>query len=548
MPRKKVEVVELNKKEEKILLEKKKSPLILFWRRHSLLIFLTCLILTLTILGVSIMLTIKYMNRNEQPTVKETSVDISLKDYQVTIGNNALTDDSAKDRFLNNSVFKSSGEVLLVKKVENSRYTIKFYSDGTALMILKESNRATRINPLSNGKYGIGADGVISSKAITSNVTIIKTEEFPWGKVNYLSDGSAEVSNSKMDIFVRNAKDIKDSYISDNKVSYLKETKNVGNIKLNYYYDGTIEVVKNGTSHLVRTEKDLNITTSDVTFKNNNDATIYKTSKMADGMVIYYYTDGGAIIKDGSKTISVRKSNSIVIKNNKVYEIVDSIYVEESKKTDNVTYYTNGSAVINNYNGNTLYVPENSDIKYSGNTITGVGTSTETLSNETNIAGENVKVFEKTAVIKTDDYIAIVPKDKVVYDTEGKIKEIEDITIPDDIKNFTIANNTNEKVTYRVALERSNKTTVNVEYLRFQISAGSEYVGPDKLTNHIWKSDNISKTLNITGTNYVLIEKTLEPFAVDSINVMLWTDYETIPNSEQDKYFYGTIRVYAWTE
>ena len=32
------------------------------------------------------------------------------------------------------------------------------------------------------------------------------------------------------------------------------------------------------------------------------------------------------------------------------------------------------------------------------------------------------------------------------------------------------------------------------------------------------------------------------------IKLMLWTDYDTIPNSMQNKYFYGTIRIYAWQE
>ena len=43
MSRKRIEVVELNKKDEKIILEEKQSALILFWRRHGLLIFLTLL-------------------------------------------------------------------------------------------------------------------------------------------------------------------------------------------------------------------------------------------------------------------------------------------------------------------------------------------------------------------------------------------------------------------------------------------------------------------------------------------------------------------------
>ena len=59
MSRKKVEVVELNKKEEKIVLEEKQSALILFLRRHRLLIFLTLLILSLTAIVVGILLNIK---------------------------------------------------------------------------------------------------------------------------------------------------------------------------------------------------------------------------------------------------------------------------------------------------------------------------------------------------------------------------------------------------------------------------------------------------------------------------------------------------------
>lgn len=548
MSRKRIEVVELNKKDEKIILEEKQSALILFWRRHRLLIFLTLLILALTILGISLMIAIKNFRNSEEPTIKETSVDISLDNYEALVAKDALTEETAKKAFLNNGKFKSNGEVLLVKKVENSKYTIKYYSDGTALKIMKDGSNAIRINPLSDGSYGIDNDGVISSEAETSDVTITSTKEYPWGTVNFFSDGSAEVFNSKIDLFVRNANDVNDNFISNNKVTYLKETKNVGNIKLNYYYDGTIEVVKDNKSSLVRTEEDLNITDNDVTFKNNNQASIYETKKMSNGIVIDYYDDGGAIIIDGSKTISVRKSNSIIIKDNKIFEIVDNIYVDECKQIGNVTYYTNGSAVVNNYQGNTLYVPENSDIKYQGTSIKDINGTTERLSNETNINEENVKTFEETGVIKTKDYIAIVPKNSVIYDKNGKIKEIKEDIIDDDNTSFNITNNTNEKIKYRVVIEQSDRTTVDTQYLRFQISNKSKYVEPTKFNDALWKEDYVYKGLNITGINYILIESSLEPFEADSINLMLWADYDTIPNSQQDKYFYGTIKVYAWTE
>lgn len=549
MPRKKIEVVELNKKEDKIILAEEQSALILFWRRHSLLIFLTLLILSLTIIGISIMVTIKNMDTNVEPKINEAeaSIDISLTDFSINVGD-ILTEQTAKDMFLKNDVFSKNGEVLLVKTVEHSKFTIKYYSDGMALKIMKDSGNATRINPLPNGEYGINNEGITSSNAKTIDITLTKTEQQPWGTVRYYSDGSAEVINSKMDMFVRNANDINKDYISNNKVAYLKESKNVGNVKLNYYYDGTIQVVKDGQNYIVRTADDLNITDNDVTFKNNNEGKVYKTLTMSDGVVIDYYDDGGAIIKDGNKTLSVRKSNSIIIKDNKIYEIIDNKYVEVSKKKDNVTYYTNGGAVVENHNGNTLYIPENSDIKYQGNNVASVGNNPEKLVNETNDNSENVKTFENTAVVKTDEYIAIVPKDKIIYDTEGKVKEIIDVDVTENTTGFTITNNSNEKINYRVAIQKSDRTTADISYLRFQISNNNKYIEPTKFKDVYWTQDNLYKALDVKGDNYILINGSLEPYAADDIKMMLWADYDTIPNSQQDKYFYGTIRVYAWTE
>ena len=54
--------------------------------------------------------------------------------------------------------------------------------------------------------------------------------------------------------------------------------------------------------------------------------------------------------------------------------------------------------------------------------------------------------------------------------------------------------------------------------------------------------------MDINGKNYILLDSTIEAHASAEIKLMFWTDYETIPNSMQNKYFYGTIKVYAWTE
>ena len=546
MPRKKIDVVELNKKEEKIVLEEKQSPLLSFWHNHYFLLFITALILSLTILSIGIIVAFKNITSNEEQIIKNVSIDTTLDNYiaDVMIDDNSLTEETAKNRFLNNQSFKGSGEVILIKTIDNAKYTIRYYSDGTAVRYMKTTDTYTRVMPLSNGKYGVSEDGMISANAIISEVKVKEVKDYAWGKVTYYSDGSAEVTNADVGIFVRDGNDVKDNYISNNKVSYLKTTKKIGDTTLNYYFDGTIEILKGNNKYIVRDENDIIILDNDVNFKNGNEASIYKTIKTEDGMIIEYFQDGGAIIHNGNKNISVRKSNSIVIKDDKIYEIVDNTYVEVSNVHGNVTYYTNGAAVIDN-GEDKYYVPENSDIKYQNNSVKTIPSNNEKLSNEIISDDQNVKIFEETAVITTDDYINIVPKDKVIFDTDGKIKDIDPKVI-DDPKAFEITNNTNEKINYIVVIEESPRTNLDTQYIRFQLSTSKEYISPSKLK--LWEKDKVYEALKLTSTNYILLKGTLEPLELENVSLMFWTDYDTIPNSMQNKYFYGTIKVYAWSD
>ena len=549
MPNKKLEVVELNKEEEKIVLEEEQSRWILFWKKYGRLIYLISLIISISIIFISLFVTIFNLNTSDKPIIKEISIDTDLSNAVVTLNpSNSLTNETAKDIFNNQNIFKTSGEVLLVKKIETDTYILKFYSDYTAIKIMKNKNQITRVDSINGNTYGINEEGIINTKAKISDVTKIDSKTYSWGTVNYYSDGSAEITNSEVDIFVRNSKDIFENYISNNKVSYLKESKTIGKVTLNYFYDGTIQAVRNKKIYLVRNESDLHINNNNVVFKNENEATIYKTITLSDGKTIDYYTDGGAIINDGSKILSVRKSNSIIIKDNKIFEIVDNIYAEVSHRTNknNITYYTNGSAVIKNYNGKTIYVPENSDIKRKNNQILNIDGEYEELTEEKYIDGNKILKFETVAVVENDEYIAIVPSDNIIYNPDGSLKEIIQNEIGSEDNSIKLTNNTNNTITYRLVIEKSERTNLDVQYIRYQLSIGNNYIEPKRLDSQIWNTDAISESLNIEGTNYILLEKTLEPFATDSIKLMLWTDYDTIPNSMQDKYFYGTLKIYAY--
>lgn len=546
MKGKKIEVVELNKKEEKIILEEKKSKFAIFIKRYNKLMILLLMLLSLVTVVGGVFLAVSKIQESLEPSIKEVAIDTTLdKISSITnINGIPITDEAAKNIFNKNNIFITNGEVLLVNKLETSNFIVKYYSDGTAIKILTKTNTIIRVAALTNGEYGIDKDGNINTSAKTREVKESKVKDYLWGKVIYYSDGSASIINSKMDMFVRNASDIKDNYISNNKVAYLKDTEKVGNTKINYYYDGTIEVVKDNTSYVFRNIDDITLTQSSVEFKNNNQATIYKTINTDDGKTINYYTDGGAIILDGTRSLSVRKSNSIIIKNNKIYEIVDNIYVEISKKTSSETYYTNGSATVD-YNNKKYYVEENSNISYyKNNQIKNINGSKEELVQNS----DEVDIYEKTAIVKKDNKLAIVPKDNILLDTDGKLLKIKELDTDNLSKTFSVTNNTNEDLSYRVVIEKSDKSTLLTDYIKYQLSVDGTYIGPTWLNDTLWKKDKIYNELKVTKDNYILLDGTIKKYETKNISLILWTDYEKTPNTMQNKQFLGTIKIYAWTK
>lgn len=546
MKGKKIEVVELNKKEEKIILEEKKSKFAIFIKKYNKLMILLLMLLSLVTVVGGVFLAVSKIQESLEPNIKEVAIDTTLdKISSITnINGIPITDEAAKNIFNKNNIFITNGEVLLVNKLETSDFIVKYYSDGTAIKILTKSNTIIRVAALTNGEYGIDKDGNINTSAKTREVKESKVKDYPWGKVIYYSDGSASIINSKMDMFVRNASDIKDNYISNNKVTYLKDTEKVGNTKINYYYDGTIEVVKDNTSYVFRNIDDITLKQSSVEFKNNNQATIYKTINTDDGKTINYYTDGGAIILDGTRSLSVRKSNSIIIKNNKIYEIVDNIYVEISKKTSSETYYTNGSATVD-YNNKKYYVEENSNISYDkNNQIKNINGSKEELVQNS----DEVDIYEKTAIVKKDNKLAIVPKDNILLDTDGKLLKIKELDTDNLSKTFSVTNNTNEDLSYRVVIEKSDKSTLLTDYIKYQLSVDGTYIGPTWLNDTLWKKDKIYNELKVTKDNYILLDGTIKKYEIKNISLILWTDYEKTPNAMQNKQFLGTIKIYAWTK
>ena len=546
MSKKKYDVVELNKKENKILLEKKQNMFILFLNKMGPLFSILLLLIGIGLVSLSLMLVTKKLLVSEEPNIKDAKITVKFLDdiSDVTMKNiTPIPENTAVNSFKNSNVFASNGEILIYKKVEASSYIIYYFSDKSALKLNKEDNTVIRIAPINN-EYGISDNGTINMSAKMSNINIDNIKDTNYGKITYFTDGSALITNSDIDMFVRNSLDIKENYISNNKVSYLKNTNIENGIEINNFYDGSILINYNGTNYIVRNNDDIKVNGKNITFPNNNQATLTKSISLENNIRIDYYSDGSAIVKDGSKIISVRKSNSIIIKNNTLIEIIDNVEVSIASTKDNTTYYTNGSAMTK-YNDLLVFVSDNSQIKYKDNNVNIEGNHKE-LTRESHLNNEDIFIFDDITIVTKDNKTIITNTSNVIMDSDGYVKEIINNTIEDDKFSFTISNDTNEEINYRVVIESSEKTTLDTKYMRYILSYNNIYTNPSKLEDNIWKYDKLSEKLNLNGINYILLEKSLEAYQMDEISLMLWTDYETIPNSMMNKAFLGTIKVYSW--
>ena len=546
MSKKKYDVVELNKKENKILLEKKQNMFILFLNKMGPLFSILLLLIGIGLVSLSLMLVTKKLLVSEEPNIKDAKITVKFLDdiSDVTMKNiTPIPENTAVNSFKNNNVFASNGEILIYKKVEASSYIIYYFSDKSALKLNKEDNTVIRIAPINN-EYGISDNGTINMSAKMSNINIDNIKDTNYGKITYFTDGSALITNSDIDMFVRNSLDIKENYISNNKVSYLKNTNIENGIEINNFYDGSMLINYNGTNYIVRNNVDLKTNGKNITFPNDNQATLIKSISLGHNIKIDYYSDGSAIIKNGSKMISVRKSNSIIIKNNTLIEIIDNVEVSIASTKDNTTYYTNGSATTK-YNNVLVFVADNSQIKYKDNNVI-IEDNYKELTRESYLNNEDIFIFDDITIVTKDNKTIITNTSNVIMDSDGYVKEIINNTIEDDKFSFTISNDTNEEINYRVVIESSEKTTLDTKYMRYILSYNNIYTNPSKLEDNIWKYDKLSEKLNLNGINYILLEKSLEAYQMDEISLMLWTDYETIPNSMMNKTFLGTIKVYSW--
>ena len=543
---KRVTVKKIDEEKREIILEKKDKPLFIFFRNHWLILFITALILSLTIFIIAVIYTVSSLVNSNSPTINKVPISASFGDELTA----KINDSGPISEAYVNSLFNQDvsgydyGIILINDTVRNDKekYSIIFYSDGTAKKVY-DNGKITRISSLDNREYGISKNGDINVNARTLDITITKKEKFSYGTITYYSDGSAEIldGDGKVIMLIRDSNSLSKNSILNSIVTVYDED----NGTITEYTDGTTLVLKDNTYYIT---SGADVSDTSKLFKEVG------RDNLSDGRTIIYFSNGSAVIKDGEDSISVRKSNAINVINNKIFDIKDSYYVKvcDSKKLRDgrdIIFYTDGSAVIKDGN-KYQYVSDSNNVimDTNGNVVRVDGDVLDSSSVITNDGNKTIN-FGDVSLVELDDGSIIIGKnDDLIFDSLGNFKGFsDDNDCNSDLIKFTVSNNNSSNVKYAVVFEESDRSELSVNYVKYKIRSSISNLTGGKLANRYWSNDKLAGGLDMTGTNYVLLSGTLKEYEKIDVSLFLYVlDDGTIQNEIMDKYYYGTIKVYAW--
>lgn len=541
---KRVTVKKIDEEKREIILEKKDKPLFIFFRNHWLILFITALILSLTIFILAVIYTVSSLVNSNSPTISKVPISASFGDeLTAKINDSGPISEAYVNGLFNQDVSGYDYGIILINDTvrnDEGKYSIIFYSDGTAKKVY-DNSKITRISSLDNGEYGISKNGDINVNARTLDITITKKEKFSYGTITYYSDGSAEIldGDGKVIMLIRDSNSLSKNSILNSIVAVYDED----NGTITKYIDGTTLVLK-GNTYYITSGTDVSDTSK--LFKEVG------RDNLSDSRTIIYFSNGSAVIKDGKDSISVRKSNAINVINNKIFDIKDSNYVKvcDSKKFRDgrdIIFYTNGSAVIKDGN-KYQYISDSNNVimDTNGNVVRVDGDVLNSSSVITNDGNKTIN-FGDVSLVELDDASIIIGKNNdLIFDSLGNFKGFNNDNDGDLIK-FTVSNNNSSNVKYVVVFEESDRSELSVNYVQYKVRSSVSNLTGGKLANRYWSNDKLAGGLNMTGTNYVLLSGTLKEYEKIDVSLFLYVlDDGTVQNEIMDKYYYGTIKVYAW--
>ena len=541
---KRVTVKKIDEEKREIILEKKDKPLFIFFRNHWLILFITALILSLTIFILAVIYTVSSLVNSNSPTISKVPISASFGDeLTAKINDSGPISEAYVNGLFNQDVSGYDYGIILINDTvrnDKGKYSIIFYSDGTAKKVY-DNGKIVRISSLDNGEYGISKNGDINVNARTLDITITKKEKFSYGTITYYSDGSAEIldGDGKVIMLIRDSNSLSKNSILNSIVAVY----NKDNGTITKYTDGTTLILKDNTYYIT---SGTDVSDTSKLFKEVG------RDNLSDGRTIIYFSNGSAVIKDGKDSICVRKSNAINVINNKIFDIRDNNYVKvcDTKKLRDgrdIIFYTDGSAVIKDGN-KYQYVSDSNNVimDTNGNVVRVDGDVLNSSSVITNDGNKTIN-FGDVSLVELDDGSIIIGKNNdLIFDSLGNFKGFNDDNDSALIK-FTVSNNNSSNVKYVVVFEESDRSELSVNYVQYKVRSSVSNLTGGKLANRYWSNDKLAGGLNMTGTNYALLSGTLKEYEKIDVNLFLYVlDDGKVQNEIMDKYYYGTIKVYAW--
>lgn len=578
------------KKEKKIIIEEErtKNPILLFFRRYRgcLLLFLLSLLFVSFLASVGIAFSL-FRGSNDY--------DVSYVSGSEQIDSNSdteLDDEDVKESLLG-EIARAEGVVVLVETfLSNQGDVVSYYTDGTAI-IVQANGSIYRVSPLSNGNYGVNRNGKISDSAKKILVTSTTNTLSDGTVITFYSDGTARVDLKEETIFVRDSNNIQlengtgFAYTNPSGVALSKDINKVGDGTVKWFTDHTA-LIQQGNKKII-VNKNVPPTVGDsISYDKNNSFGVISEQKLDDGNIVTHYSNGAATITDKKgNVIYVKKAGDVVVKDNKLYEIITnpigfSRGVVKCPDGKEVVYYDNGGAVIVYPNGDRKYVADNTEIIYDGSrNISSSPNTASKLEEKKTTNGDHVINFDngKSQVIKPDGTSYIIDTVKLVFSSDGNItKESKDVdknhepkeakdpeeqeedpgagiyiseaeNTYNDTKNvedtvFVIRNDNNKAKTLRITIIEVDNylkfSTKRLEpkFVKFQATVGDEYVSARSLTSNVWKNSS-------NEVNYVIYDGVVGAKSSVTVAVSLYVDYAELTNEHQNSGFIGTINIYV---
>ena len=587
------------KKEEKIVIEeeKYKNSIILFLLRNRAFILMSIGLALICIMLIGIGLGFSLFGNSIDFDITYISGDsIIIPEVDPSIGDD--------DVMAELTGIGRDGVVLLVDRfMTDNGDIVMYFSDYTAVVV-EDDGTIYKVYPIGDSNYGVDRNGNYIDGGIKGKVTA-KTETLDDGTViTYYSDGAALIEYKDIIIYARNSNNIKSkdgaykevfpSGVSLDNVSYDK-----GGISAIEFSDGTYMVISNGNKYIVNRNTLVNISDNNIDYQKYNSFGVIHEKKLSDGNTVTYFQNGSAVILDeDGKYIYVNKSGDIVIKNDKIYEIITndigySTYIKNCPDGKIVTYYDNGAAVITDKDGTKHYVEDSRNIIYGADDniakinekVSDVVSSGKLITNEdvTNFSNDKSEIINKDNSsyitdssniilvndntddgndnngdgkgsggnggtnnddgtdnrinMDTDDTSGIYVSD--AENTYNKSKSVETTT-------FIIRNKNSYARRFRIVIEevedyeKYNTSRLDPRFVKFQAVIGGNYISSTRLDSNTW-IDSDGKV------NYVIYDGTVKAKSTIDVNLSLYVDYAELDNSYQDKGFIGTIKVYLVT-